>query len=270
MFGLLRPLNGVIGGLSVFVGGLLTHELVSLPLLLACLVCFLIISGGNAINDFVDTEIDRINKPDRPIPSGRCTKRVVLIISIVLFAVGIGISIWLGLQMFLIAILASFLILLYNFNLKGRSISGNLLVSFLGGLPFVYGGVALGRLPPTLIPFGFAFLLHFAREILKDVEDIPGDRSANKSSFPIKYGVKKAILLSTITLAILMGVTIVPFLFHLYGLIYLISVIVCMDIPFFVIIYNLFKSDKYVFRANNLLKFNMIIGLVILALGYYK
>lgn len=268
---LIRPLNGMIGGVSVFIGGFLTHESIrNFCLFLACLVCFLIISAGNAINDFVDADMDKINKPKRPIPSGKCTKGQVLIISIILFTVGLVISVKLGLQMFIITLIASLLILMYNFNLKKQGISGNLLVAFLGGFPFVYGGIVLGKWVPTLIPFGFAFLLHFAREILKDIEDIPGDKSMNSISFPIKYGVRKATLLSTITLSVLIGVTILPFVLYIYGLPYLIGVILCIDIPLGVIIYKLLKTERYVFSANKLLKFNMVIGLGILALGYYR
>lgn len=270
-FKLIRPLNGIIGGISVFVGGLLTYENIrNLNLLLACVVCFLIISAGNAMNDFVDVDIDKINKPERVIPSGIYTKKSVFIISIILFVVGLVISTMLGLQMFIIALLASLLILLYNLKLKNKGISGNLLVAYLGGLPFVYGGISIGSYSPALIPFIFAFLLHFAREILKDVEDVPGDRTINSISFPIKYGNRRAILFSCVLLIVLIGVSVLPFLFHLYGIFYLIGVLICIDFPLLMVIYNLLKTEAYVLKASNLLKFNMIIGLGVLALGYYK
>jgi geranylgeranylglycerol-phosphate geranylgeranyltransferase len=270
-FGLLRPLNGVIGGLSVFVGGLLTHESVRGPYLaLACFACFLVISAGNAINDFVDADIDKINRPQRAIPSGKFTKRQVLIISLVLFAIGLVISAGLGVQMFAIALLASILTVLYSFWLKSKGIFGNLLVACLGGLPFLYGAVTIGHWSSAIVPFAFAFLLHLPREVLKDIEDMPGDRTVGSESFPLKHGTTKAILLSCAMMIILIAATILPFLIRLYGMPYLIGVLICIDIPIGWTAYKLFSYDSYVSKADNMLKCQMLIGLGILALGYYR
>ncbi len=273
-FRLLRPLNGIIGGVSVFVGGFLTQEEIigtrhGMSLLLACLVCFLLISAGNVMNDWVDTEIDKINKPDKPIPSGKFTRPQVLVISIILFALGLLIAVRLPIALLFIAIFASLLLLLYNLKLKARGLFGNLIVAILGGLPFVYGGVVLKNWIPTLIPFGFAFLLHFAREILKDVEDIPGDKNAGNISFPIKYGERKAIFLSNLILVTLIAFTFLPFFIGLYGRFYLIGVIICVDLSIGFTIYKLIEDNNYVSKACDSLKFNMLIGLAILALGYY-
>lgn len=268
---IIRPLNGLIGAVSVFIGALLTHKhIIISQLILACLVCFLIISAGNALNDYVDAEIDKINRPTRTIASGKATRNQVLIISIILFVAGLAISIKLSLGMFLIALLAALLLLIYNFNLKKLGLSGNLVVAFLGGLPFVYGGILQKKWELTIIPFLFAFLLHLARELLKDVEDMEGDKKGNVISFPIKHSERGAIVLATLVLGILILITPVPFILHLYGWIYLVAVIVFMDLIIGILIYRLLKNNSFVPKACNILKFNMLIGLVVLALGYYK
>ncbi|MBI4721430.1 MAG: geranylgeranylglycerol-phosphate geranylgeranyltransferase [Candidatus Stahlbacteria bacterium] len=267
---LLRPLNGIIAGLSVLVGGLLTYEDISGNVFLACLVCFLIISAGNAMNDLVDSEIDKINRPTKPIPSGKLTKKEVIIGSTVLFIIGIMASILLGMQMLIITCLVSLLIIIYNFNLKRKGISGNLLVAFLSGFPFVYGGITMGKPIFTIIPFLFAFLLHFSREILKDIEDMVGDKTANSISLPIKYGNKKAIRLAIGILGLLILVTLLPPAMHLYNRFYLISVVICIDIPMCVIMYRLLKSETFVPAANNWLKLSMVIGLGVLVIGGYR
>jgi len=269
-FKLLRPLNGIIGGLAVLVGGLLTDETIEPNIFLACIVCFLIISAGNAMNDLVDFEIDKINRPTRSIPSGKLTKKEVIIGSAVLFIIGDMASILLGIQILIITCLASLLIIIYNFNLKRKGISGNLLVAFLSGFPFVYGGIVIGKPIFTVIPFLFAFLLHLAREILKDIEDMTGDKIANSLSFPIKYGSKKAIRLAIGILSSLILVTILPSAIQLYNRVYLIGVIICIDIPVCIVMYKLLKSEMYVSTANKLLKFSMVIGLGILVIGGYK
>ncbi|MDI6840316.1 MAG: geranylgeranylglycerol-phosphate geranylgeranyltransferase [bacterium] len=268
---IIRPVNGIIGMIAVFIGALLTHkEMVYTKIILACISCFLIISAGNAINDYVDAEIDSKNRPERPIPKGRITKTQAIIISIILFGIGIGVSIKISSAEFIIATLATMLLLIYNFEFKKRGITGNLIVAYLGGLPFIYGGVAVKACLPTLVPFAFAFMLHLGREILKDIEDAEGDRMAKSESFPIKYGTEAAIRLVILVLAILILSTPVPFIAHLYGIFYLIAVLVCMDLGLGFIIYKLLKNAAFVPKASVLLKFNMLIGLGVLYLGYYS
>ena len=68
---LTRPVNLLIALLSIFIGGFVTgtiHPL--LKLLLASFSGMLVAAGANSINDYYDLEIDRINKPKRPLPSG--------------------------------------------------------------------------------------------------------------------------------------------------------------------------------------------------------
>ncbi|MFA5031742.1 MAG: UbiA family prenyltransferase [bacterium] len=268
---IIRPLNGLIGAVSVFIGALLTHTpLNPVQVLFACLVCFFIISAGNVLNDYADIEIDKINKPKTLIASGKLKPNQALGISIILFIIGLVLSIELSSPMFLVALSTSLLLFLYNFNLKKAGISGNLLVAFLGGLPFVYGGVLQNNWTATIPPFLFAFLLHLARELLKDIQDINGDKVGNAVSFPIKYGIKPSIRLTVSILIILILFTPIPFLLNLYGFAYLITVILFIDIPIIFLIYKVLKNNSFVPTACNILKFNMLIGLVVLALGYYK
>lgn len=267
---LTRPVNGVVGIVSVFVGALLTHRVLLAPeLTLACISCFFIISAGNALNDYADTGADATNKPNRPIPAGKLTKNGALMVSIILFLIGLGLSFGVSWILFTIALGASLLLLWYNFNLKGRGISGNVTVAFLGGLPFVYGGIAVKSWIPTLIPFLFAFLLHLGREILKDVEDMAGDRIVGTFSFPIKHGSRMGIRLAGVILGFLILLTPLPFIFRVYGWPYLIAVLVCIDLVIGRMIYKL-RDIFFIPQANNWLKFCMIIGLGVLALGYYR
>ena len=72
---IIRPANSVAAGLAVLLGVIIatgTIPLASLPLIA---VVFLVTAAGNVINDYCDSEIDAINRPDRPIPSGAVTKK---------------------------------------------------------------------------------------------------------------------------------------------------------------------------------------------------
>ena len=107
---LARPLNVLIGGVSIFVGALLTGILEPLQTLLYAIASGMFITGAaNAINDYYDYDIDRVNRPERPIPSGEVTRSGALIYAVILYAAGISLSIPLGRAGILIALTASYL-----------------------------------------------------------------------------------------------------------------------------------------------------------------
>ena len=60
----------------------------TLLLVMAVVMCFA--GAANALNDVVDYEIDKINRPMRPLPSGFVKKRTALFISILLFSMGLS------------------------------------------------------------------------------------------------------------------------------------------------------------------------------------
>lgn len=157
---------------------------------------FLITGAGNAINDYFDAGIDAINRPDRPIPSGRISKNSAYRFSIALFAAGIMISYFIGSSHipFLIAIINSFLLYFYAYSLKRKVFVGNLSVSYLTGSTFLFGGAAYGGkgIEVTLILFFLSMLATLAREIVKTIEDIEGDKLDGASTLPIKIGETRA------------------------------------------------------------------------------
>jgi len=268
-FLVLRPLNIVIAGVSVFIGALLTHQPLDKNVLLTCISCLLITGAGNSMNDYADSDIDAINKPYRPIPSGRLSKKYVLYLSAALFIIGVSIARIVSVWLFNIAFLVVLLLLLYNFNLKRRGLPGNFAVAIMGGLPFVCGGISVSSISPTAFPFLFAFLFHLAREILKDVEDMKGDMKY-AVTFPIKYGRSKGIILSSFIMISLIICTVLPFISQIYGIYYLIAVLLLVDLPLIWIIVIVVKDRLPLHRVNTVLKYDMILGMITLSLGYFK
>ena len=152
---------------------------------------FIITGAGNAINDYFDAGIDAINRPSRPIPSGRITRNFAFRFSIVLFAAGIMISYFIGTDLipFFIAVFNSILLYLYASYLKKKVLVGNLSVSYLTGSTFLFGGAAYGGkgIQVTLILFFLSMLATFAREIVKTIEDIEGDRKDGRHILPVHW-----------------------------------------------------------------------------------
>jgi geranylgeranylglycerol-phosphate geranylgeranyltransferase len=196
---LMRYKNCAMAGLAAVIGAAIAYsaapgELVWMGLIF--ITVFVITGAGNAINDYFDANIDAINRPDRPIPSGRISRRYAYDFSIVLFAFGIIVSFFIGSTKtpFFIAIFNSFLLYFYASSLKRKIFVGNLSVSYLTGSTFLFGGAAYGGkgIQVTLILFFLSMLATLAREIVKTIEDIEGDKLDGASTLPIKIGETRA------------------------------------------------------------------------------
>jgi len=193
---LTRPLNTLITGLTVVVGGLIagkSEQFDPAILIGAAIVAALVAAGANAINDAFDAVIDLINRPDRPIPSGEVSRILAALWGLLLTVTGVIAGWTMSVMLGLIATIVGVLLYLYNSRLKRTPLTGNIVVAICGGLAFIYGGVAVGQVGKALIPACFAFLIHLGREIVKDVEDLPGDLAVGARTLPIVAGRKTAL-----------------------------------------------------------------------------
>jgi len=191
---LVRAHNCVIAAISVWVGQYLTPAAAARPPdMAAMLAAFFVCGFGNILNDILDIDTDRINHPHRPLPAGKIGLRCArLSAAVFLFLAGCA-MIGLGNAGRVIAVMAIVLLILYNVRLKHIAYLGNLTIAVLGGLTFILGGVRDGfgaaiALPGPLIPAFFAFLMHFGREIIKDIQDVSGDRASGSHTSPVQYG----------------------------------------------------------------------------------
>jgi geranylgeranylglycerol-phosphate geranylgeranyltransferase len=163
---------------------------------MAGVVVFIVTGAGNSINDYFDHKIDAINKPERPIPSGRISLKKALIYSIFLFVLGIVLAFLINLLLGMIALLSSILMIFYARDLKTKCLIGNLSISFLTGLCFVFGGIAVDQITVSIYLGGFAFLMTMAREIVKDMEDVEGDKLEGANTLPILHGMRISSILA--------------------------------------------------------------------------
>lgn len=240
-----------------------------LKLLLACLSGMIVMAGANAINDVFDLNIDRINKPGRPLPSGQVSVLSARIFALTLFVIACTIAAFIHLLGFGIAVTASVWLYVYSWRLKRTVLWGNFSVAFITGLAFVYGGLAVGRWKKALVVGIFAFLFHFAREIIKDMEDIEGDKSDGVTTLPIQYGLKKAQILATGLMIVLSGLTILPYVAGIFNTLYLIIVLAGIDTVLFVVIFSMWRdtTPKNLGRLSTLMKADMLVGLVAVYFG---
>lgn len=270
LFELTRPINNLIAFMAVYLGGIISVDFYfSREIILASLSGMFISAGGNVINDYFDLEVDRVNKPHRPLPSGRVSPTVALASYLVVSVVGLIISVLINRSTFLIAGAAVVGLFFYSASLKLELFWGNFTVAFVSALAFLYGGASVGNARGALIPTVFAFLYHFGREVLKDLEDMEADRLRRSRSIPLACGKRAAQRTIVFTSVLLITATILPFALKIYGWIYLLVVIAGVDLLLIYIAFSTLRDSSPVnlSRLSRLLKFGMVIGIVAVFLG---
>lgn len=271
-FILARPLNVLIGMISIFIGALVTGTIQPVnKVLLASLSGGLITAAANSINDYFDIEIDKINKPNRPVASGKISLKQAYIFSMFLFVLGCIVAYFVNWKALIVAVSSSILLYFYSARLKRTILWGNLTVSFVSGLAFIYGGIAVDRFKIALIPAIFALFYHLGREIIKDIEDIEGDKADGIVTFPIKFGAKKALALASIVYTVLIILTLVPYLLKIFGIYYLLVVLFIVDSIVILSLISIWRNpvQHHLSKISLILKLNMFGGLIAVYLGQF-
>lgn len=268
---IVRPINFLITFISVIVAAVicLSDQTPGLNVILAAIAASLVMASGNVINDIYDIGIDKINKPLRPIPSGNITIKEAYAIYFIFIVLSIFISALENEKALAIVLFSILMLFFYSKYLKRIPLVGNILIAFLTGLVFIYGGFVSGNPSAAIIPALFAFLINLIREIVKDMEDVEGDRKADAITFPIKFGVQKSKFLILGIAISLVIFTLYPFLTNLYKIEYFIIVMIIVN-P--ILIYSmklLFETETpgSMNKISNLLKLNMVFGLIAIYFG---
>lgn len=270
---LARPLNGIIAFISAWLGGIFassgsTENLWDMRLLLVSIAAFLLLSAGNAINDYCDYNIDRINRPMRPLPSGRIQRLHAFIFAMVLIVIGIWLGTLINKNATGFAILVSAALVGYAFWLKRTPFIGNLVVSGLTGVTFVAGGVAIDSVQGTLVPAIFAFLFTGAREIIKDIEDTEGDLKNSVKTLAI-LNPRLAVGTAVGFMALVILFSPIPYLLGWYSWYYLLTVILGVDFVLIGLATRLLRdaSRESCASIQRWMKWDIFVGLGAIYLG---
>jgi geranylgeranylglycerol-phosphate geranylgeranyltransferase len=269
---ILRPGNAIIAGLAAILGYFIAAGIVVPGTLILFAIVFLITSGGNTINDFFDARIDRINRPDRPIPRGEVSPRQAWDMAFSLFAAGIFLSIFTNFLCMAIAVLNSLLLTLYAYRLKRTVFIGNAAVSYLSGSIFLFGGAYLGiegaiRVAPVAVITFFAMI---SRELLKAAEDIEGDAAAGAITVPVRFGIRNTEFLSIIAAGCAIAASAYPLVW--WGLPYLAGIAPVDAVILAAVLLPARCRDPACIRrtkATTLLKYGMFASLVVFTLAAF-
>lgn len=204
---LLHLVNGVSSGVGVAIGYVITAWFYGQPVHLAAMLgaalsTLLISSGGFVINDVLDVEIDRINRPDRPLAAGRVSLDTARTLYVSLTGLGVALAWTINAATGTLALVIALALFGYSIGFKRRFLVGHLTIAALGSLLFLFGGLAAGHALPTLYSVLFTFPAFFAREVLKTVPDYEGDRASGVDNLATRYSPKTALRVGQVALAL--------------------------------------------------------------------
>ncbi len=274
---ILRPGNALMGAISIILVAIV-DKTISIPIILAMIAVFFETAAGNVINDYFDYNIDLVNKPERPIPSGRISLKNGKNYAYFLFFAGTvcGFLIsyltdnWIP---FIIVLIANVILYLYAYKLKTTPLIGNLAVGFMTGFGFVFGGFTINNpdIILTSIFLGFfAFVMTTAREIVKDIEDVEGDKKDGARTLPILIGKKTPAILATILTIVDCALCPLLYVYHIFGTLYLIIIAIAVILFIYSAILILKSQDEATaHKSSKLLKIGMLIAFLSFALGSF-
>ncbi|MEM2771522.1 MAG: geranylgeranylglycerol-phosphate geranylgeranyltransferase [Candidatus Nezhaarchaeales archaeon] len=267
---LIRPVNCLMASIAVFIGSfiaggraILLHPWLLIPGFIAS---FTLAGAAMAINDYYDREIDAINRPERPIPSGAIKPRTALTYASTLILIGILLSIVTPLSL-IVALTALLIFTVYSAKGKRYGLIGNLMVSFCVALTFIYGGAVVNKVPFTLLVFALlALLANTGREVVKGVIDIPGDRKWGIQTLAVKHGVNVAVKVASAFYLAAVALTPLPLLLGFANTWYILLVIIA-DIGFLHLVFTLLlnPSPRQAKRAKGYSLVWMLVGLIAFA-----
>ena len=262
----------------------LSVSLDNLHFFLLSLSTICIAAAGYIINDIHDIKADLINKPNRVFVSKKISVSRANNLFIAINSIGLLLGFYLSFYInhnsfFIIFILTSLLLYRYAIDLKNRLLIGNVVIAVIVFFSIMII-VVFDIVPATnsynnqtqihivkllLLISGFAFSLTLLREIIKDLEDVIGDKKINAKTLPIVWGeAKTKKFLFFLSLVIFMGINYFSFLLYqsnLYAAAYL-TIIVSLPLLYFLLMINRSKTKNDYHKLSGLLKIIMLLGIL--------
>ena len=243
---LIRPELPFAAGICVIIGEMIAFG--GFPsfqnLFLGFMWGFFLSSPAMILNDYFDIEVDKVNSPNRPLPSGLIQPASAIALAAITTLIGMTVSGFIGKTAILLYIIFWLVGFLYNWKLKEMGLFGNLLVSSSVAITFILGGIVVGEPwnKTVWILSLMVFLFDLGEEIAADAMDIEGDKKRNIKSIAILIGKKNALRISVILFGLVIIVSFLPVLWNLLGISYFIIIsITDILIVFFAI--KLLKSQ---------------------------
>lgn len=269
LFKLGRPLTSLTGGLAVLLGGYVAGTGAWAQIGLAMLATILISMAANAWNDYLDIEIDRINQPQRPLPSGMVSPRSAWLFSLALTLASLLIAAFINPAAFAIALVSTILLYLYSWKFKSTILFGNFTIAAISAMSAVFGGVAAGNARPSLWLAAVILTAIMGREILKTLADYEGDLHHRCRTIATAWGRRPARIIFFLLAAVTIVMMMLPYHFGGYRPIY--ALVVAVGV-YPVLLYVLLRLTRYrtapqLERLSQLMKYDFLVWFTAVLLG---
>ena len=259
------------------------------------LASVLIAAAGYIINDYFDLNIDRINKPQRLIIGRHISRRWAMFFHLLLSAIGLGYTAYVSYDLrnpflLLFNIIVVIVLIFYSTTFKRKLLSGNILISLLTSWVIIIlyiaeldfstnlllsnrSNVLLKIYKIAAVYAGFAFVVSFIREIVKDMEDQDGDRRNKCSTIPIVWGTATAKIFVSGWVYVLIGML---FVLLFYSFInswtwLVLYIMITLLLPLFRLLKKINRaitsSDYH--QLSSLIKLIMLAGIFSMTIYYY-
>ncbi len=182
-----------------------------------------IAAAGYIINDYFDVNIDLVNKPEKLVIDRYIKRRWAIVWHIVLSFTGFIISCYVGYKLRniylpLFNFIAIVALWFYSTTFKKKLLIGNIIVSLLTAWVILVLTVSEYRfhiiatdiywkrlLKLSFMYAGFAFIISLVREVIKDMEDMPGDAAYHCHTMPIVWGIQVSKVFAAVWLTVIIG-----------------------------------------------------------------
>ena len=264
-------------GLAVITGELMTY-LTFLPFepsLFGFLTAFTLTGTSMVVNDYWDRNVDAVNSPERPIPSGVVSVKEALFFAITLGLIGLFLALLTNFDCFIVALISLLISILYNVKGKEKGLSGNFMVSACIAVPLLYGGfiyegwnVPFHRFGLLLFFDVMIFLTNTGREVIKGIVDVDGDKIRGINTIAIQYSPRHASILGIFFFLSAVILSLFPWVYEMVGWLYL-PIVSLADIGFVISSVILVRdySKENVRQVKNMILIWMLIGLLAFATG---
>lgn len=265
-----RPHNMLVAAFGVVAGYIISGGRSAADVWPAALLTALTTGAGNVINDYYDVQIDRINKPRRPLPSERMSTRTALVLYAVSTAViTAGAFAFLPLKLALLVVAWEVALHVYARWAKRVFVAGNLLVASIASSAFLAGGVLTGNFGAVVVAIAIAFVFILSRELVKGAEDVEGDGSAGVATAAVVVGVERTIVWASALMLVLVAGIPLPTFVNYYGSLYLwvmeLTVVPGLLLASYLVLQHPCKRTYG--RVSWILKAGMFFGILAIGLG---
>ncbi len=268
----MRPVNCAMMGAAVIVSEVAILGAIPSPaqMALGFAVGFLLTASAMIINDVVDLEIDRINAPERPLPSGLVSRRAAVWMAGATGVLGMAASVPLSYNALAVAALTFASSYLYNTRGKQTGLLGNSMVAFCVAMPFLFGGIVVVGYINLLVAVFFllAFLATIGREVTKGIADMEGDRTKNIRTVALSKGARFAGGVAALFYILPVLLTPFPYLYGAIGLAY-VMVVIAVDAGFCYSAVSILRSHgrQNALKVKTQARYWMLLALVAFLLG---